>query len=250
MSIIPVYRGEFGLKVMWHAPRIYARGAGHTIEIEAGDEALYPLAREWRVVPRVPDAQRTQPPRIAGPVQLFQPQPHVAQAVGAVDVVIAPRKRAYAASKNWPHWARVVQALEHAGLRVFAGGVEDASDTTVTCDAAWYYPRPLDATLSAMHTARLVIGGCGGLPALAMLVGTPLLLFTYQGMVAPGPVINSRGQFVSTEYWPVRLQEYYHANNHRGVPITVVNGWEYPQFVVSKALEILRAPKAGRRDCK
>jgi len=233
---ISAYRGEFGLKVMHHAPWAYAQGAGHTVEIEAGDEALYPLAKRWLVVSRAPDATRTARPRVGPQRAYFRPVPYLSIGVSA-DVVICPRRRTYGESKNWNHWRTVAERLRAAGLRVFSGGVADASDLSVPGDAAWYYERPLDATLEAMQSAQLVVGSCGGLPILAVLAACPLLLFTYRGMVAPGPVINSRGKFVQKDYWPVRLQEYYAKVNHAGSPITVIDGWEYPERVAQKVIE-------------
>ena len=238
--LIAAYQGEFGLKIKDHVPRVYAMGPGHTIEIEEGEEALYPLAQQWKVIPRAADAKRVKPPTLTGPVQRFQPEPHVRRGIGPFDVVIAPRKRAYGASKNWDHWPRVAVGLQRLGLRVFAGGVADASDTRVTCDAGWYYARPLDATIEAIRGAKLVLAACSGLAHLAMLCGTPLLMFSYRGMVAPGPVINSSGQFVSADYWPVRWQRYYMDANHMNAKALLFDGWESPATVVEQTVNAAR----------
>ena len=248
-SPIPAYRGEFGLKVRFHVPRVYAAGEGHVIEIEEGEEALYPLAKEWRVVPRIPETATRF--RFARPDSLlrklpaaerrFQPTLHIPQSEGLadVDVVICPRRRAYGASKNWPHWSALYRALNDAGLATFAGGVRDGSDPDVPCLAAWDYERPLDATIQAMRSAKLVIASCSGLAHLAVLCGSPLLLFTYHGRVAPGPVINSSGRKVQNDYWPVRLDHYYHHANHMHAPITTLDGWDDPDLVAATARELL-----------
>lgn len=240
--MIPAYRGEFGLRVRFHVPVVYGMGPGHVIEIEEGQEALYPLAREWRIVPRAredtPGASqmrgRLGRPKLRGREVRFVPEPHVPQGVAA-DVVITPRRRDYGASKNWSHWPDLARALTDRGLRVFAGGVADASDTSCECPAAWDYARPLDATIEAMRSARLVVAACSGLAHLAVLCGTPLLLFTYRGRVAPGPVITSRGQKVANDYWRVRMDDYYRAANHTGSPIVEIDGWEHPDGVVEAA---------------
>lgn len=226
--IIRAWPGEFGLKVRYHVPQAYALGAGHVIEIEEGEEALYPLAAEWRVVPRAADRKRHGRPPTLGPERRFIPEPHVRQGVAA-DVVICPRRREYGSAKNWPHW----QAL--AGLPgAFAAGAPDSSED-VDCPRAWDYGRFLDASIEAMRGARLVVATDAGLAHLAVLCGAPLLLITHRGRVAPGPVINSRGRVAQTRYWPVRLDEYYHAANHTGSPIATIDGWDDPDAVAEAA---------------
>jgi hypothetical protein len=224
---------------MFHAPRVYALGAGYEVEIEEGDEALYPRAARWAVIPRrTDDEHRVERPALQGVRAMFVPMPHVRQAgvPARVDVVVAPRRRAYGAQKNWPHWPRVVAELQAAGLTVFAGGVAEASDTRVPCPAAWEAARPLDATLAAMHGATVVLAACSGLAPLALMCGRPLLLFTYRGRVAPGPVIDSHGRRAYAQYWPVRVAEYYDPMNHRGAPFRMVDAWEDPAKVVAETV--------------
>jgi hypothetical protein len=237
--VIRAYTGEFGLKILHHVPRVYAMGRGHVIEIEAGEEALYPLAKEWRTVPRAHDDTRVRRPDLRGLPATgvrFVPEPHVTQGITA-DVVIAPRRRNYVACKNWQHWPDVAQSLMDAGLSVFAAGVADASDTRVPCDAGWNYARPLDATIEAMRSARLVVAACSGPAHLAVLCGTPLLLMTYRGNVAPGPRFSSSGRRLP-DFGRVKVQEYYRDAAHTGRPIIEMDGWEHPKAVVSRALEL------------
>lgn len=240
---IPVYRGEFGLKVMHHVPRVYAAGRGHEIEIEEGDEALYPLAEKWIVVPREPETEDNI--RAARPDSLlaslpstpvrFVPEPHVRQNVPAYDVVICPRMRPYVKAKNWPHWHRLVHLLRDCGLSVFAGGIAESSVLGLDCDVAWDYHRANDATIEAMRTARVVVAACSGLAHLAVLCGAPLLLFSYRGRISPGPIYNSYGKFVSHENKLLPIKEYYRSANHTGSPIEMIDGWEYPDLVASNA---------------
>lgn len=243
--IIPAYRGEFGLEVRFQVPVVYAMNEHPIVEIEEGKEALYPRAKEWRIVPRIPETTieasrargRIGRPKISGPEKRFRPHPHVDQSVPIYDVVITPRKRAYGDSKNWPHWGHLVRRLQEAGLSVFAAGVADASFTDLGVPAAWDYRRPLDAAISAMRWSRVVVAACSGLAHLAVLCGSPMVLFTYRGMVAPGPVVNSAGRFVQQDYWPVRMKEYYHAANHTGAPIHEIDGWEWPDRVADFTIE-------------
>lgn len=233
--LIPVWRGEFGLKVRFHVPQVYAMGSGHVIEIEQGEEALYPLAKEWRVVPRAADsARRLSPKRSGRPEKRFQPVPHVAQGITA-DVVICPRRRDYGSAKNWPHWEALAE-LPGA----FAAGAPDSS-YYVACPRAWDYPRFLDASIEALRTARLCIATDAGLAHLAVLCGTPLLLITHRGLVAPGPQMDDRGKVLQGAYWPVRFEQYYQAANHMGSMIEMIDGWEHPLRVERRALELMGA---------
>ena len=47
----------------------------------------------------------------------------------------------------------------------------------------------------------------------------------------PGPVIDSRGNEAQSEYWPVRMDEYYHAANHQEAEIKTIDGWNHPEGV-------------------
>ena len=230
--MIPAFRGEFGLKVRYHVPQVYAMGPGHVIEIEEGEEALYPLASEWRIVPRVEDSTRRKSPKRKGREGRFIPEPHVSQGVSA-RVVICPRLRSYGSAKNWPHWDMF------AGIDgVFAAGAPDSS-YEVSCPRAWDYSRFLDASIEAIRSARLVVATDAGLAHLAVLCGTPLLMVTHRGLVAPGPVLDERGRAMMPEYWPVRWEEYYVAANHMGVHMErVYDGWTNPEKVVARALEL------------
>lgn len=231
--LIPAWRHEFGLKLRYHVPFVHSLGTGHVVEIEEGEEALYPLADEWRVVPRAADRERTANPEREVPISWFTPQPYEPQGVSA-DVVICPRMREHGAGKNWPGW------LELAGLPgAFAAGAPDSS-FEVDCPRAWDHPRFLDATIEAMLSARLVIATTSGLSLLAVLCGRPLLLVTYRGLVAPGPIVHADGRVLRSAYRTVPLDRYYHPMNHRGTPIHVVDGWEDPSRVTRAVERILR----------
>lgn len=236
--MIPAFRGEFGLKVRYHVPRVYALGEGHVIQIEQGEEALYPLAAEWRYLPRARDEDRHGPGATApGKVEKrFVPKPFVAQDVKA-DVVICPRWRKYGNGKNWKHWEDL---CELPGA--FAAGAPDSS-AEVSCERAWDYNRFLDASIEAMVGARLCVATDAGLAHLAVLCGTPLLLITYRGLVAPGAVLDSEGRPHEKAYWPVKLEEYYLKANHTGSPIVLVDGWDYPKRVIEKAYGMLMVGK-------
>lgn len=240
-QVVPLYAGEFGLEIRFRVPKVYAMGAV-PVEIESGKEALYPRASEWIIRERTPEdtpeASRKRGgkgrPKLSGPEERFIPEPHVPQGVPPADVVVCPRKRHYVSEKNWDQWPRVVDQLKQWGLSVFAGGVADASDTRVDCDAAWEYGRPLDACIEAMHSAKVVVANCSGLCHLAVLCGADLLVVTYRGLDAPGPVINSAGRKMADKRWPVRMEEYYHSVNHAGARIESMDGWEYPERVVEE----------------
>ena len=255
MSVVLPFRGEFGLKVRYHVPMMYALGTGHAVMIERGEECLYPSARAWISVDRRKDDERrgwTEPQRPylterypeaielqrGGPERRFLPAPHIEQHVGPVDVVICPRMRNYASSKNWPHWPWLAESLEAEGLSVFAAGAPDSS-VDIECRRAWDHDRFLDASLDAMLGARLVVATDAGLAHLAILCGRPLLLITHGGLVAPGPVLDAAGHAMEPAYWPVRLEEYYHAANHLQAPIHVSDAWQFRKLLKEEICEVL-----------
>ena len=253
MKTIQPFRGEFGLKVRYHVPAAYALGPGHRIIIEEGEEALYPLAAEWVSIDRREDDERRgwtdpaagtygaeQPINVGrgDRMEWFMPRPHLRQDLGEVDVVICPRQRNYGSTKNWPHWDWLARQLVGDGFRVFAAGAPDSS-MEVECPRAWDYVRFLDASIEAVLKARLVIATDAGLAHLAVLCGTPLLLITFGGLVAPGPVVDSAGVAMEPGYWAVRLEEYYHSANHMGSPIHVSNAWQFRKLLEEEIHAIL-----------
>lgn len=232
--IIPAFTGELGFKLRHHVPYAYALGPGHTVECEQGEEALYPLAAEYRYIERPPDDTRRKPGRQLGPEKFFTPEPHVRQNISA-DVVICPRARRYGASKNWNHWDYLAELPG-----VFAAGAPDSS-ADVNCPRAWDYSRFLDASIDALRSARLCIATANGLSVLAMLTGTPLLLITHRGLVAPGAQLDPNGRILQRTYGPVSdlMRRFYNPTNHRRVPIRQVDGWESPERVWDAALDML-----------
>lgn len=240
--VIPVCRGEFGLKVYHHVPYVHALPGPKIVEIEEGEEALYPSAAEYRVVGRGKDDKRRglngwRLPDGAN-MERFVPEPIESYGLRA-DIVVCPRMRNYGRSKNWMHWPWLVQRLHATGFRVWAAGAADSSDRRVDCYASWHWPRPLDATIELMRTARLVIATDAGLAHLAVLCGAPLLVITHKGLVAPGPVLDASGKVLKPAYWPVKMHRYAEAN-HTNSPITTVDGWDQPQNVLSRAVDSLR----------
>ncbi len=255
MSVVLPFRGEFGLKVRYHVPAVYALGTDHVVMIEKGEEALYPRASGWISVDRREDDERRgwtepEPPylpeqypetielRKGEPEERFLPAPWMEQGVARADVVICPRMRNYASSKNWPHWPWLAQSLETEGLTVFAAGAPDSS-ADIGCERAWDYVRFLDASIEAMLGARLVVATDAGLAHLAVLCGRPLLIITHGGLVAPGPVVDATGHAMEPAYWPVRLEEYYHAANHLQAPIHVSNAWQCQELLKEEICGIL-----------
>lgn len=236
--LIRAYRGEFGLKVRYHVPWVYAQGRGHTIEIEEGEEALYPLARRWNILPRAHDNDRRGGPGKRSPVRWFVPAPHVVQNIGTYDVVVCPRRRLYGDAKNWDAWLQVTHSLQEMSVPVFAAGAPDSS-YNVQCPRAWDYTRFLDASIEAMLSARLVVATDAGLAHLAVLCGRPVLLVTFRGLVAPGPVRDTSGHVFRRQYWPVRWREYYEAANHQNAPLEMIDGWEHPERVVRRVAQII-----------
>lgn len=238
--MIPAFRGEFGLKVRYHVPWVAALPRPVTVEIEEGEEALYPDAAHV-IVPRDrPDADRHGTrglPDPKAPTRRFVPEPVERYGIEA-DVVICPRKREYGSAKNWGYWPKLAEWLTKAGHRVFAAGAPDSS-YDCGCPSAWEHPRFLDASIEAMLSARMVVATDAGLAHLAVLCGRPLMVITDDGRVAPGPVIDSSGRVAHREYWPVRWQEYYHAANHTGSPILETGDWLFPKLVRDRILEEL-----------
>lgn len=230
-GFIPAYRGELGLALRYWYPHLAALGPV-AVEVEEGHEALVPFASDVRVVPRVHDDTRQKGPGVRFPQLRFVPEPYVRQRIKA-DVVIAPRKRQHGSSKNWPHWDALADLPN-----VFAVGAPDSS-YDVQIPRAWDYARFLDASIEAIRSARLVVATDAGLAHLAVLCGTPLLLITYRGLVAPGPVVSAEGRVIQKGYWPVKWAEYYEKANHMGAHLEMIDGWQYPERVKARALELM-----------
>lgn len=254
MKTIPAFQGEFGLKVLHYVPQVHTICLHEPciVECEEGTEALYPDAEEHRIAPRSMDHRarggQGRPPDLGVPATRFQPEPFVEQ-VGGLDpstVVICPRWMKYGESKNWDGWPELQRHLEAAGVFTFAAGAPDSSHPGVAGRAAWHFPRFLDATIEAMRQASLVIATDAGLAHLAMLCGAPLLLVTYRGLVAPGPVIDSRGRKARDSYWPAGHGPNggpcrFESANHMRAPVVKVDGWESPEKVAVKAAGMVRA---------
>jgi len=270
MNVVLPFRGELGMKLWWHAPAVFALAGPKVVYIEEGEEALYPGAEKWIAVERNHDDRRRNhygrdvefvtpvemvararfgasarylKPDQKWPRKRFTPLPHVPTEVDC-DVVVCPRKRNYGAGKNWDEWPALTARLTAEGLRVFAGGAADSS-YDVPCEKAWDHERNLDATIAAMHSARVVVATDAGLAHLAVLCGRPLLMVTYgAGLVAPGSVDDENGRPMEPCYWPVKMERYREAN-HLGSPITLVHhGWEDPERVLRETQGLIAA-RAG-----
>lgn len=259
--VVLPFRGEFGLKLFGHVPAVNAIRQRKIVYCEEGEQALFPGAAQWIEVARNDDSLRRNTyrrdsnfvatvravaaarwpnarlvePDITWPLEPFAPTPYVPQDVGAVDIVVCPRWRAYGASKNWPHWPALVAGLKELDLNVFAGGAADSS-VPVPCPQAWKWERPLDATIAAMQKARLVVATYAGLAVLAVLLGKPLLLITHgHGLIAPGPVSDEHGRVMEKAYGAADLSRL-EAVNHRGSAIVSLHAaWDRPAAVAHEA---------------
>ncbi len=261
MKVILPARGEFGLKLRYHVPAVHAIEGPKIVYHEEGNECLYPSADQLVPVSTIPDFLRrgTHPrgDRVAVniirevseeawpdaeiiktkpgmPEARFIPEPKEKYGIVGRDVVICPRKRTYGASKNWGYenWSIVLSLLILNRIGVMTAGAPGTSEEFAGLEATHRFPRYLDATIEAMLQAKLVIATDAGLAHLAMLCGIPLLLITYRGLVAPGPVLDPDGRAMKPAYWPVRFSEYYQAANHRNVDIIAVDAWENPSNVM------------------
>lgn len=246
MKVALPYRGEFGHKVMWHAPQVYAHGNIDLALIEWGTESLYPLADRYTYVDTLDESKRRGKmsgdrevlqqlkhryrgsdliwPSPNAPRRYFQPVPSQKMPIPPVDVVVCPRKREYGKRRNWPQWHDLIRALEHRGLNVFAAGVADSS-YDVDCPRAWNYDRPLDASLTAFHAARMVVATDSGLAHLAVACGRPLaLVLAKDRRVAPNAIPSNLPRMLR--------------GNHLGAPVTPLErAWEEPERVYEFVIE-------------
>ncbi len=257
MRTVMPWRGEFGLKIRYHVPAVYALEPPYRCVIEVGEEALYPGATHHVRVDRRFDDDRAGNPRRTDrefidelrrsytepievgkghPERRFVPEPHIRQDIEA-RVVICPRGRRYGASKNWDGWDALTSIPG-----VFAAGAPDSS-LDVDCPRAWDHDRFLDASIEAIRSAKLVVATDAGLAHLAVLCGTPLLLITYRGLVAPGPVLREDGHVFEGRYWPVKIQEYYERANHMDTAIITTEAWESPDLVAKQVEALMRATR-------
>lgn len=248
MKVILPFRGEFGMKVYWHAPAVHAIEGEKAVYLEPNHQALYPSASLHVEVDRKDDGSRRNHYRTdaeyVAAVELdarnrfgadaeylrpdqqcerkrFLPRPTTRQGIEP-NVVVCPRKRDYGSEKNWPAWVDLTDRLVTDGLDVFAAGAADAS-YNVPCDRAWDYDNDIDATIEAMQSADLVVATDAGLAHLAVLCGAPLLIITHgEGLIAPGPVRDQHGKIMEPAYWPVKMHRFDEAN-HTGSPVELLH---------------------------
>lgn len=266
MKVVLPFRGEFGIKVYWYVPAVHAIPGEKVVYGEAGQEALYPSARFVSVRRHPDDGKRrnhyhtdgdfvreieARARREYGPgVELLKPTaksrrarfvPEPVERYGIrADVVVCPRWRQYGASKNWGAWPLVVDRLMREGLDVFAAGARESS-YDVNCETAWDHPRDLDATLEAMHSAKLVLATDAGLAHLAVLAGRPLLMVVHEkNRIAPGPSSDENGRVMDPEYGPVKIKRFLEAN-HVGSEIKLLShSWLDPEIAIKAVLERVR----------
>jgi len=248
MQTVKGWHGEFGLKLRFWIPQVTTLCGKEPTHVtaEPGNEALFPLAK------RITTAEATvsdngrgaagRPPDLGVPETRVPLSPYEMQGVkaehGSIDWVVCPRFREYGASKNWDAWPQLAHSISRLG-RVFAAGLEETS-YPIDPDAAvraWDYDRELDATIEAMKMAKGVIATDAGLAHLAVLLGVPLILVTYRDKVAPGPVIDSKGNKAADEYWQPRA-EYYEGANWTGSPIIRCDAWERPANLAAPMQEL------------
>lgn len=254
MICVPPFRGELGLLIRFHAPAVAALPRPLTVCCEPGMEALYPNAEHTIVDPREDalrkDLYRKDADYVAAwteklkamypgctivapdrsqdwPMTRFVPEPVKSYGL-KTDVVVCPRKREVAPERNWPHWPELVDELNAMKLRVWAAGAAQTSDTSVDCYGSWHWPRPLDAAIDLMRSARLVIATDAGMAHLAVLCGAPLLIIGCGDLPAPGAK------------WKVRMQEYFEDANHMNAPIRLFDGWHDPVAVAREVRRTLQ----------
>lgn len=268
MYILP-FRGEFGIKLLRHVPRVHALNhANKIVCCEEGEQALYPSAAAFMMVGRNVDSRRRDDPYHDYPfvkdfvissilprfkpgdslvwpgfesaaTGYFRPKPFVnSPETGDMEVVICPRRRDYGSSKNWPFWPDLVTKLSQNGVaKVAAVGAPDSSDgrleTMIPC--AWKSPRPLDSTISWMLRSKLIIATDNGLAHLAVWCGKPLLLISHaNGVVAPGLVVDETG-YGNNHYGPIALSDY-QSENHLASPVILHrSSWDDPNGIARKA---------------
>ncbi len=249
MRVIQRFTGELGLELYYRVPQVHTicQREPCVVEITQGKEALYPAAAEWRVVgsdeDHVSRGGRGRPDDLGVEPSRFVPEPHEPHDWQDPDVVVCPRRMDYGGLKNWDGWADLTRNLMASGADVVAAGAPGSS-APVHCPKAWVCARPLDASIAAMRQARLVIATDSGLAHLAVLCGAPLLVVTYRGLVAPGPVIDSSGRKARASYQragfdPQGRINRFEAANHTGSPIEYVDGWEDPTRVVEAARDMV-----------
>lgn len=272
MRAVPPFRGELGILLRYHAVAVRALPRPVLVAHEPGMEALYPDCDRLLVAPK-PDKDKRWCYRHDAPfveewkakwpdhtivmpdkehelaIKPWAPEPFEPQRNGAQapDVVVCPRRRQYGEEKNWDGWPDMVDRLRSEGLRVFSAGRAETSYETKAEETAWDYDRPLDATIEAMQSARLVLATASGPSLLAVLTGAPLLLIASQGgLVAPGSARDENGNVTHKTYWKVPLRKYYWPLNHRNVEIEMAStGWQDPEIVTKYARRMLANGGAG-----
>ena len=242
-------RGEFGLKICYHAPAVHAIGTPDMVIHEPGEAILYPRAQQTiEISPAKDDMRQGMKERdsvVAESVQnvLLGAYPTTQQIrtndkcrrvafrawAGDLpvtpDVVICPRKRDYGSEKNWPHWQTVAEELTKAGLLVFSAG-EKATSCETLGDAASRYNNALVASMAAMQTAKLVVCTDSGLAHLAAMCGAKILMIVDgEDRVAPG-------------YWPVKRERFGDADL-KMMPYS----WGNPHSVVDEVLKCANLQK-------
>jgi hypothetical protein len=240
-TVVLPNRGEFGLKICFHATAVHALGTPDLVIHEPGEEILYPRAqRTIEISPAKDDARRgmqERDPVVANSVEnvfrtaypksrqvvtddklhrsKFTP---LLQSKKQYDVVICPRLRNYGGGKNWPYWNSITDQLGELGLNLFGAGKKNTS-MPVDCDGAWEYSNPLEASMMAMQSSKVVLCTDSGLAHLAAMCGAKILMIVDgDDLVAPG-------------YWPVKIDRF------EGADLTMIcDGWSNPDKVIAEVM--------------
>ena len=136
----------------------------YIVQLQAALEVKYPHAN---VV--VPTSRE-----INSPSWNFRPTPGVLRGLRA-DVVVGPRRREYAAERNFPHWQRLIDSFNAIGLTVSAIGAADTSELSLSglVHRSWDYDA-LDAGIELLQNCKLAVMTDSGGAHLAVLCGAPL----------------------------------------------------------------------------
>lgn len=262
LDIVSPFYGEFGFLILKHVRYVhYLNTPNKIVCCPRGHESLYPTATgffydyndpvpqsnkhngNWYIPNEALDQRLRQlfpTATIIQPVydchwhvsDLIKPSLKATPYFDKTDLVISPRNKSLFEERNWKHWPRIIQALQHHNFKIGIAGSKETSTNYPNTAQAWDHPDgDITGSIDLLNNTRLYLGTDSGLTHLAALLDISTLAFR-----------NDKTIPEVTDMLPVadRTNKKYFK--------TIKDGWDDPDAVLGQILLHLSNPKMRTRE--